>query len=66
VRDIFRMTTATLKTELQEIAEHLPETASYGDAMYELYVHMKVAKGRLAAQEGRVISHDDVKRRFAR
>jgi predicted transcriptional regulator len=66
VRDIFRMTTATLKTELQEIAEHLPETAAYGDAMYELYVHMKIAKGRQAAKEGRVVSHDEVKRRFLR
>ena len=66
VRDIFRMTTATLKSELQEIADHLPDTASYGDAMYELYVHMKVAKGRQAAREGRVVSHDEVKRRFSK
>ncbi len=60
------MTTATLKSELHEIADHLPGTASYDDAMYELYVHMKVAKGRQAAEEGRVIPHDEVKRRFVK
>jgi len=64
VRDIFCMTTATLKSELREIADHLSSTASYGDVMYELYVHMKIAKGRQAAEEGRVVSHDEVKRRF--
>jgi len=64
VQDILRMTTATLKSELHEIADHLPSTASYNDAMYELYVHMKVAKGRQAAEEGRVVPHDEVKRRF--
>jgi predicted transcriptional regulator len=65
-RDIFRMTTATLKSELHEIADHLSGTASYGDAMYELYVRMKIARGRKAAEEGRVISHDEVKRRFVK
>jgi hypothetical protein len=34
--------------------------------MYELYLRMKVAKGREAAQGGRVVEHDQVKRRFAR
>ncbi|MFA6174361.1 MAG: hypothetical protein WC334_03780 [Kiritimatiellales bacterium] len=58
------MTTATLKSELHEIADRLPGSASYGDAMYELYVYMKVAKGRQAAEEGRVAPHDEVKRRF--
>jgi predicted transcriptional regulator len=63
-RDIFRMTTATLKSELHEIADHLSGTASYGDVMYELYVRMKIDKGRQAAEEGRVFPHDDIKRRF--
>jgi len=66
MRDTSLMTTATLKSELHEIADHLPDTASYNDAMYELYVHMKVAKGRQAAEEGRVVPHDEVKRRFSK
>lgn len=65
-QDIFRMSTATLKSELHEIADHLSGTASYGDAMYELYVRMKIARGRQAAEEGRVVPHDEVKRRFVK
>lgn len=60
------MSTATLKSELHELADRLPDSASYGDVMYELYVHMKVAKGRRAAEEGRVVPHDEVKRRFVK
>lgn len=60
------MNSANLKEELKSIAEHLPDSASYGDAMYELYVRMKVAAGREAAAEGRTVSHDQVKRRFGK
>ena len=53
-----------IKSELKSIAEHLPSNASYEDAMYELYVHMKVAQGKKAADQGRVYNHDEVKQRF--
>ena len=59
------MSTANIKTDLKEIADHLPVTASYTDAMYELYVRMKVAHAKQTANEGRVIPHEEVKRRFA-
>ena len=55
----------TVKADLKAIASHLPATATYADAMYELYVRMKIAQGKRAADEGRVVSHADVKRRFA-
>ena len=58
------MATTSIKDELREIADRIPETASYMDAMYELYVRMKVARGRQAADEGRVVPHEEVKRRF--
>ncbi len=35
-----------IKSDLRFIADHLPSNASYEDAMYELYVHMKVSQGR--------------------
>ena len=54
----------TVKSELRDIAKRMPESATYTDAMYEIYVRMKVAKGRQAADEGRVVSHDDVRRRL--
>ena len=58
------MATANIKTDLKQIAERLPASASYADAMYELYVRMKIANAKQAANEGRVVSHDEVKRRF--
>lgn len=58
------MTTANVKSDLKEIANHLSSSASYTDAMYELYVRMKIAHGLKAAEEGRVIPHEEIKRRF--
>lgn len=66
MRDIKPMNATTIKSELIDIAKHIPDSASYGDAMYELYVRMKVARGRKAADEGRVVPHAEVKRRFAK
>jgi predicted transcriptional regulator len=60
------MADANIKTDLKQIAEHLPASASYADAMYELYVRMKIAHAKQAADEGRVISHEEVKRRFVK
>ena len=60
------MSTVTIKSELRDIADRIPESASYSDAMYLLYVRMKIVKGKQAADEGRVVSHDEVKRRFAK
>jgi len=58
------MATANIKLDLKQIAEHLPAGASYADAMYELYVRMKIANAKQAANEGRVVAHEEVKRRF--
>ena len=55
-----------VKSELKTIAEQLPDTASYADAMYQLYVRMKVAAGRLAVDQGRIVPHEAVKGRFAK
>ncbi len=33
--------------------------------MYEIYVRKKIAAGLKAAEEGKLISHEEVKRRFA-
>lgn len=58
------MNALTMKTELRDIADRLPDSASYDEVMYQLYVRMKLAKGRQAAAAGRIIPHDEVKRRF--
>ncbi|MBM4039854.1 MAG: hypothetical protein FJ290_15215 [Planctomycetes bacterium] len=58
------MITRTVKSELRDIAKRMPTSATYSDAMYELYVRMKIAKGRQAADEGHVVSHEEVRRRL--
>ena len=60
------MATANVKDDLKKIAASLTPSASYEDAMHALYVRMKIAQGRHAADEGRVITHREVKRRFAK
>jgi predicted transcriptional regulator len=66
MRDIIFMNATTIKSEPIDIANRIQDSASYSDIMYELYVRMKVARGRKAADEGRVVPHADVKRRFAK
>lgn len=53
-----------IKEDLINIASNLPENASYSDAMYELYVRMKISKGKAAVEEGRLVPHEEVKNRF--
>jgi len=60
------MDATKVRTDLRTIADRLPESASYADAMCEFYVRMKIAHGMQAAEEERVISHDEVKRRFSK
>ena len=59
------MKAENIKSELKSIAERLPEGASYTDAMYAIYVRMKIAEGKKAAEEGRVVPHEEVKRKFS-
>lgn len=60
------MSQSDVKSDLHRIADRLDDSATYADAMYELYLRMKIATGRRAGDEGRVIPHDQVKSRFAR
>lgn len=54
----------TAKKEAMRIIESLPEKASWDDIMYELYVKKKIETSLDAAAAGKVLSHDDVKKRL--
>jgi predicted transcriptional regulator len=56
------MTTA--KQILHELADKLPEQATLDDAMYTLYVRQKVEEGLNDIAGGRVVSHEEVRRRL--
>ncbi len=51
-----------VKDEAKKLIEKLPDTATWDDIMYELYVKKKIAAGLKAADEGRVVSHKNVKK----
>ena len=54
----------TVKDEVRRLAERLPDTATWDEVMYEVYVRQKIADGEAAIAEGRTLSHDEVKKRF--
>lgn len=52
------------KKEARKLIDQLPEHATWDDIMYEFYVKKKLEVALKAADEGRVISHEEVKKRF--
>jgi predicted transcriptional regulator len=55
----------TAKEQAIDSISRLPAEATWQDIMYCLYVRRKIEEGTKAAKEGRVVSHDEVKRLFA-
>lgn len=53
-----------VKEEAKKLIEKLPDTATWDDIMYELYVKKKISAGLKAADEGRVVSHEEAKKRL--
>jgi predicted transcriptional regulator len=53
-----------IKEEAKKLIDRLPEKATWDDIMYEFYVKKKLAGALKAAEEGRVISHEEVKKRL--
>ena len=52
------------KQEALKLIDGLPEEASWDDIIYQVYVRKKIEKGIEAAEQGRVVAHDEVKRQF--
>lgn len=55
-----------VKEEAKKLLDTLPDEASWDDVMYEMYVRNKIDKGIAAAEEGRLLSHEDVRKRVFR
>jgi hypothetical protein len=56
----------TAVDEAKKLIETLPETATWDDIMYELYVKQKLRSALDAEKEGRVLPHEDAKKRLPR
>jgi len=55
---------SAVKEEAKKLIDELPEHATWDDIMYELYVKKKLAVALKAAEEGRLVSHEEVKKRL--
>jgi hypothetical protein len=52
------------KEQAKKVLESLPDDASWEDIMYKMYVSEKISAGLRDVNEGKVTSHEDVKKRF--
>ena len=57
---------SSVKDEVRQILEKLPEDASLEDVQYHIYVRQKVERGLKDIVEGRVLTQDEVEKRMAR
>ena len=56
----------TVKQNVLEVIENLPDDSSYEDIMEKIYFMKKVEAGLKDIEEGRVIPHEEVKKRLAK
>lgn len=54
----------TVKQIVHDIADHLPEQATFDDVMYALYVRQKLEKGLRDLDEGRAYTQEEVEQRL--
>jgi predicted transcriptional regulator len=53
--------TKSAKEITLKLVERLDEDVTYEDIMYELYALQKIERGLRDAEEGRTVSHEEVK-----
>ena len=56
----------TAKQEVQELLDELPDDATLEDIQHHLYVKQKIAQGLADVAAGRILSQDEIERRFAK
>lgn len=51
--------TPNIKPEARRLVDELPETASWDDLAYEVYVRQSIDAGLADAEAGRLVGHDE-------
>jgi predicted transcriptional regulator len=54
----------SVKQELRELADKLPEESSWDDVMYQIYVRQKIEAGLKDVEEGRFVSDEEIAKEF--
>lgn len=57
---------ASAKQTVRAVLRRMPEDCTIEDVQYQLYLRQRIEKSKAAAAEGRVVSHDEVKKRLAK
>jgi len=55
---------STVKEESIHLIQSLPDTITWEDIIYEMYVKMKIKRGMQDFEEERTLSHEEVLKRF--
>jgi predicted transcriptional regulator len=56
----------TAKQDVQELLRGLPDDATLEDIQYHIYVKQKIAQDLADIRAGRVVSQEEIEKRFAR
>lgn len=54
----------TAKKQVLDMVKKLLDKATWDDIMYEIFVRKKIDAGIHAADDGRVVPHEELKKRF--
>ena len=54
----------TVKEQVLELVGKLPDSATWEDVLYELYVQQKIERGVADIESGHIVSDEDVRREF--
>ena len=57
---------ATAKEEVRRILDQIPDDSLFEDIQYHIYVREKIERGLKDAEEGHVLSQEEVERRMLR
>ena len=58
------MPTTNIKQEAHRLIERLPETATWDDLMYEIYVRQAIEAGLADSEAGRTLDVKEVRAKF--
>ena len=53
-----------LKKEVENLLRDLPDNANWDDLMYKIYVRQSIEQGLRDSEEGRIISHEEIKKKY--
>ena len=52
------------REEARKLLDQIPENATWDDIMYQFYVRKKIEVALREAEDGHVVSHKEIKKRF--